>query len=200
MNTATIQVQYVNPPRQANWRHGSVKDTNGQRWSIAKEHLGMFSPNQTVEILWEQIGQYPTIIGMGGQPFPSAPRPPQPGTAAPQTAAQIYNKPVLAPQQPGPVAQLPAPDKEEGMFIMGVVGRAMGSGNFSIEEIPELTRTARYAWQTRQKLAEVQVRETQESPAHQARSDIDSQYGVEHPNMTDIPMTDPNDPGPLGAA
>ena len=38
-----------------------------------------------------------------------------------------------------------------------------------------------------------------QSPAHQARSDMDSQYGNEHPNMTEIPMPDMYDgPGPHG--
>jgi hypothetical protein len=32
------------------------------------------------------------------------------------------------------------------MFMMGVVGRAMGSGKFSIGDIPDLTLAAGAAW------------------------------------------------------
>ena len=73
---------------------------------------------------------------------------------------------------------------------MGVVGRAMGSGAFKIEQVLELTQVAAYAWRHRH---ESSIFEQQSSPAHSARSDIDSQYGGDHPDAP--PMGDPNDPG-----
>jgi hypothetical protein len=50
MNTATIQVQYVNQPKEAHWKSGSIKDANGQLYNILKEHLGYFSPGETCDV------------------------------------------------------------------------------------------------------------------------------------------------------
>lgn len=53
----------------------------------------------------------------------------------------------------GPVpalgATLSGGDKDENMFVMGVCGRAMGSGNFSIEDIPALAKWAVIGWRGR---------------------------------------------------
>lgn len=166
MNTATIQVKYVNQPREAHWKSGSIKDAAGNRFSIAKEHLGYFQAGETCEVLWEQIGQYPTIVGKAGQPFPATPSQPAPGSAVPPSQPRNAQWPA-PPQELTRVPDTPS-DKEEGMFIMGVVGRAMGSGQFPMEQIPELTRVACHAWRTRHEQAETIP--PAESPAHEARN------------------------------
>ena len=182
---ATIQVQYVNQPREAHWKSGSIKDSNGQYWNVPKEQLGMFQQGETCEILWEQTGKYPSIVGKGGQLFPKQPTQPQPGSAVPRNV----NWP--GPQNRPPLTYEKKQDTPEEIFITGVVGRAMGSGSFVIEQIPQLTRMAAYAWKTRHENPE--GLSPADSPGHQARTDIDSQYGGDHPEAP--PMTDPGDPG-----
>ena len=182
---ATIQVQYVNQPREANWSHGNVKDVNKQLWSVRKDRLSYFTAGETCDILWEQTGKYPEIIGKGGQPFPSQQPAPQPGTAAPRNA----NWPGPPPQ---PVTTLTytkdgKQDTPEEIFITGIVGRAMGSGKFEMEQIPELTRIAATAWRNRhQPPVTLSPAESDHSPAGQARNAAP---------MTEIPMGDPQDPG-----
>lgn len=168
-----ITVKYVNEPKGAAIS-GSVKDEDGKYWSIMKEHLGefeggrhvlgtgYFQEGQPYQIMyWQKPGQngmvWNNVVEANGvrldgktpaQPLPQVMQPqngaPQP---IPQNGAPAQQP---APQQPAPQQQAPAPrpngDKERGMFIMGVVGRAMGSGQFSVNDVKLLTLAARDAW------------------------------------------------------
>ena len=166
---ATIVPQYINQPKNPQWSHGSVKDVNGQLWSVHKNALQLFVQNQPAQVEWDQqpTWKYPKILNVNGTSTEDGAGVPVQGPQTPtqpQTAAQMYNKPLLqnAPQQ--------APDKEEGMFVMGVVGRAMGSGSFNPEQIPELTRIATHAWQTRHEPPVTVSTEPARSPGNAARN------------------------------
>ena len=187
---ATIQVQYVNQPKPGK-RTGSIKDANGHYWQVAPPHLQYFSPGQQAEILYDDHGNYQMVVGMGGQLFPKEPTQPQPGSAVPrnanwpgpQTQHREYTREPIKPKED---------ETAEQIFITGIVGRAMGSGSFVIEQIPELTRVAAYAWRTRHQQSVLEGQTG--SPAHSARSDIDSQYGGDHPHA---PNMETGDPGPF---
>jgi len=174
---ATIQVQYVNQPREANWSHGNVKDVNKQLWSVRKDRLSYFTQGETCDILWEQTGKYPEIIGKGGQLFPSEQPQPQPGTAAPRNASW--------PGKPQQELTYEKPPADSPPILSNVLAHAISAGVLTrAEELPEWAKWTNEA---------IKAFHAGASPAHQARSDIDSQYGVGHPDAP--PMGDPNDPG-----
>lgn len=182
---ATIQVQYVNQPKEAHWKTGSIKDGAGVLYNIAKEFLPYFQQGQMVNILWEQTGKYPTIVGTDGQVFPHAPQP-QPGAApVPPTAAQVWKAP-LAPKPPltyEKTAEPPTPP-----ILSNILATAIEAGKILRPE-----DLVAWAYHVRQAVDNYHSSGGADgSPGHQARSDIDSQYGGTHPDAP--PMTDPADP------
>lgn len=83
---------------------------------------------------------------------------PIPKVAMEQNPANNVPQPQVAPQpQPAqPVATQhiqtsvkQSSDTAEEIFVTGIVGRALGSGNFTIEDIPRLTMAATAAWRNR---------------------------------------------------
>ena len=65
----TVQIRYVNQPREAHWKSGSIKDPSGNLFNVPKEHLHHFQVNQQADILWEHTGKYPTVVGINGVLF-----------------------------------------------------------------------------------------------------------------------------------
>ena len=113
--TATITVQYANGPK-GNAKSGSVKDTNGGYWGIPADKLSF----------WE---------GMKGK------------TVAVQYEEREYNgrtykniKGCMGAAQPA--ANGTSSSNAEDIFVTGVVGRAMGSGQFGLSDIKALTLAA----------------------------------------------------------
>jgi len=144
---ATITAQYVNPPKDGK-PNGSIKDTNGRYWSAKPEYLSQVQPGMTFGVEYrtsEFNGKtYYFIEGLlfnGQTPAQTMQQPAQQAYVPPQTT--------VAPQPTPKLAVIPPSDKEEGMFIMGVVGRAMGSGKYETKDIPALTQAAVLAWRTR---------------------------------------------------
>ena len=171
---ATITAQYVNPPR-GNAISGNVKDTQGNSWGVPASQLYRFQPGGTYQIMyWQkakpQGGAWNNVVSVNGEDLGER--------AAPQQMPAQQAQAPLPPQQPAqqpmqqPLASSPPPpsvsqhDKEMYMFIMGVVGRSMGSGKFEANDIKVLTLAASDAWKALHKAPEPpQAQTNSEAPA-----------------------------------
>jgi hypothetical protein len=163
MYTTSIQVQYVNPPTNPSYKSGSVKDTQGVRYTVPVAHLPLFQPGQQYDITVEP-GEYNgrpfnKVTAVNGQPLGAAPQqpglqpvgqyvpPPPPQPAGAPQAPMPAPTPQQAPRPAQPPSQaLHKADQAREIFITGVVGRAMGSGNFDAGAIGALTTAAAQAW------------------------------------------------------
>lgn len=145
MQTAQIIPANIYPPKPGKTNY-NVKDSTGTYYSTPPEVAASMVVGQPVIIHYESkpgqrdgrmvhfvkdaqiVGQAPV-----GQVIPAQ--------TMPQQSVTI---------PPNPVPQLPIPQPQdlqsENIFITGVVGRAMGSGSFTIMDIPLLTKAARAAW------------------------------------------------------
>mgnify|MGYP006409510205 CR=1 FL=1 len=129
----TITPQYVNPSSQRG--PASIKATNGQYYSIEE------ATTQKWESLLQQ-GQ-PVTVGLRT-------------VTAKSGKAYTWIDKILEPtiEQPNGQQALGQPttrvseqiSQQKGMFIMGVVGRSMGSGQFAASDIDDLTKKAAKAW------------------------------------------------------
>lgn len=130
--------QYVNQPKRQGGKYGNIKLQDGTLYMVPVNMLGSFAPNTAANIDFEvqNWGQPPSpfnvVTAINGQGIT--------GQAGPVKGG---DRPATAPQN------VPQSDKEEGMFIMGVVGRAMGSGQFAVGDIYSLTKAAAAAWKDR---------------------------------------------------
>lgn len=140
--TAQIQIEKVYPRNGT--KPPSVRDTGGNYFGITDGSVGMFQPGTTGTITyWVKQGenrQFFNATKWNGIDLPK-------GQAAPAAT------PLYVPQKPSPAAPTNTiqsnEDKEEGMFVMGVVGRSMQSGQFSFNDIDALTKAAVAAWRNR---------------------------------------------------
>lgn len=130
---ANIEVKYVNP-RDGN-RPPSIKDSYGNYYTVPDPAIGMFHQGMQCQIGYTVNGKYKNLVSVNGQPLQATNRAP-----VQNTLQQPAPSPQMMPQQN---------DKEEGMFVMGVVGRAMGSGQFGANDIALLTKAAVDAWRGR---------------------------------------------------
>ena len=115
------------------------------------------------------------------------------GLAQPGGVGQPPQQPTTAAAPPRPAppampARAPHDDaREEGMFVMGVVGRAMGSGHFEVNDISLLTKAAVEAWRDRH---------SAETSGYPGRTQTHNPYPTGN-NMEPPPhVDDPDDPGP----
>lgn len=121
MPQATVNIKFVNQPRQVGGRFGSLKDAAGEYWSVPAAMLAQFSPNTTVTV------EYDTSES-NGRTFKNVKKiiPPAPGAPVARNGAD------------GPW-QLPN-------FVSNVVGQAIASGRIqSPAEIKVWTLAAKYA-------------------------------------------------------
>ena len=123
MTQATVTPKYVNQPKPGG-KMGSIKDSAGELWLLDPGLLASFSPGRATTVEWASFaykdggtGKKITGIVHGASTN---------GSAAPQPAHGNQGREI---------------------FITGVVGRAMGSGKFGFDEIPNLTRVAAAAWE-----------------------------------------------------
>lgn len=132
--------QYVNQPKRQGGKFGNIKLQDGTLYMVPVNMLGSFAPGVAANIdyqnqTWGQgqdAKQVSVVTAINGQNIT--------GQAGP----------VRGGDRPAPTPpNVPQSDKEEGMFIMGVVGRAMGSGQFSTGDIAMLTKCAAQAWRDR---------------------------------------------------
>lgn len=85
MHEATITVSFVNQPRQAGGKKGSIKDSEGRYWSVWADKLGQFEVNKTYDIAYTsdtyQGKEYHTVKSatLRGAPVPQQAAPPPAG-------------------------------------------------------------------------------------------------------------------------
>ena len=137
--------------------HKMVDDMAGQS---AEQLVGQVAFVQELEQISKAGKPYKKVVAV--RPAESANVPPQ---AAPQS-----NPPQAAPSAP-------QGDKEEGMFVMGLVGRSMQSGAFTQQEIPSLVGAAMFSWRHREKLYEQMKQRLSGKPSPQQQTPPD--YGQE---------------------
>ena len=169
-----VTPQYVNPPKRQGGKYGNIKLQDGTLYMVPAHALANFQPGMVANIdfsvqNWGQPGQqqpFNVVTAINGVPVT--------GQAGP---VQGGDRPAPTPQN------VPQSDKEEGMFIMGVVGRAMGSGQFGMDDILGLTQRAALAWKKR----------------HESAGVPDSTYGLEPPpgDPNAPPDHDPRDEIPF---
>lgn len=124
MPSATISVQYVNPPKPGK-KQGSIKTVDGQFFGVDPTQLGQFREGGTYTVEYDthvyQGKEYKTFRRMDG----------------------------AVPQQSAPIATgRPAHTQAVEMFTMGVIGRALqGVGTLPDREIlTTWVKTCRWAW------------------------------------------------------
>jgi hypothetical protein len=120
MATANVTIKFVNQPKEGK-KFGSINTEEMGFFGVKPGDLGQFTKGQKYEIEYTQRGEYKDFVRV----------------ISPTSGAPIgHNRP----NGNGGDA------KSREMFIMGVVGRAMGSGKFGIDEVGLLTAKAAAAW------------------------------------------------------
>lgn len=175
MLQAQIVPKYLNPRSE---RGGaSVKDVNGVKWFCPDQALSLFQPNVAANVIYEQKTPrsggrpYNTITVVNGQPvsqnmqqagqayaptpfLPPQPLPP-PTPQYPQPSHEQAEIARAAAAQKMAIAETEAKDRAaketlaEEIFVTGIVGRTMGSGQFGIADIRHLAKEATQAWRER---------------------------------------------------
>lgn len=139
MSEVAIKIKYVNQPKKVDGKYGNIKSDDGSTYFIPVSALGKYRAGMefmapVAPAKWGQdvVQIIPAHFDPGGSP------------AAPQTAAPA------APQQSAPPtghnsARMSDP-KDMLIFVTGIVGRAMGSGQFGVTDISLLTQAALAAY------------------------------------------------------
>ncbi len=143
MPQAQVTPQYVNPAKPGK-QYGNIKEASGAKWIIPAGWDRMFVPNVTAHVDYEtKTWGAETVNIVRGVDGSLQPAPPQPGPPSPPPATQPLPS---TPPQPG----VSRDDKvAEEIFVTGIVGRAMGSGQFSVTDIAVLAKAATQAWHER---------------------------------------------------
>lgn len=132
--------QYVNLPKQAGGKYGNIKLQDGTLFFVPVNMLGSFAAN------------IPANINYEGQTWGKPPDAKQVYVVTAINGQGITGQagPVQGGDRPAPTPQnVPRTDESENIFVTGIVGRAMGSGNFTAEDIGPLTKAATQAWTDR---------------------------------------------------
>jgi hypothetical protein len=127
---ATIQVKYDNPPKPGK-KMANVKDAAGVTYFYYPDKMG-FQAGETVTIDYD-------VQDWGGKPMNVVKAIVPNGYRGPQQA-QTVAAPSYTPAPPNGNGH--ATDKDKLIFVTGVVGRAMGSGQYSATDIGLLTKAA----------------------------------------------------------
>lgn len=143
MQTETITVQYVNPPKN-NPNFGSIKTSTGEYISVPSNRLHEFAQNGTYAIDIEMNGRFKNFKDFAN---PGAVPPPQqaPLVAYAPTAA-------TPPPRNTPIMDTEA-HKSENMAVMGIIGRCVhGTGTIPpVSVLEDMMRSIRHAWRESQK-------------------------------------------------
>lgn len=135
-----ISIKYVNPAKEGK-KFGSLKSVEGETYWVPAGMVSGFTAGTTVDV--------PTEVQKWGANMVNVVS----GAARASTEQAPWQKPAPA-AAPRPQAPVPAPvatntpinNKDALIFITGVVGRAMGSGQFKSGDISDLTHEALKAW------------------------------------------------------
>lgn len=131
-----MRVKYVNNPKKPEGKFGNIKMESGETFFVTVGNLNRYRVGMEIEPPSKSEKWGDSVV----QVIPANYDPS--GSAAPTTP----------PHQPANAAQPPMPrtngalGKEGEMFVMGVVGRAMGSGKFDVTDVDLLTKAAVAAW------------------------------------------------------
>ena len=127
MTQATVTPKYVNPPKPGKTL-GSIKDQGDVLWLCEPGLLGSFSPGKPVTVEYETMKF-------------------RDGTERPKITGVVHGTTNgAAPTHETPRGNGHSPNAGREIFITGIVGRAMGSGKFPIEDLNKLTFAAAAAW------------------------------------------------------
>ena len=172
------KVAFVNRPKQAGWS-GSIKTASGEYYNVKEDMLHNFTVGAMCNFQYEESKK----LNKDGKPYrnflrfvdlkPLAPTPGEPiggGRAAPQPQTSP-SRPRHAQTGNGAVGR--SYDQQSRLiFITGVVGRAMGSGQFKgPDAIISLTMGAVEAWDWLE-LRDQPDREATPMPATGPRDDV----------------------------
>lgn len=133
MKTATVEVKYVNPPKDGK-KFGSIKDTEGNTWPVKAERIRDFAPNGRYEFGYtEGDNGFKNIIGVKAVVAEPAPR----GSFQHMDVAQ----PKTAPQT-NSFYRPTSPEDKKSMFRCACVTAAIKSRqvNLTREGIAALIR------------------------------------------------------------
>ena len=125
-HTMTITPKFINPPKEGKTNY-SVKDTDDFLYSLNPQYLESFNIGVPVEVTYENRefnGNWFKMV-KGARP-PQAQSQPAPGPA-PRPAGSVFSQ-------------------DKHIFITGVTGRAMGSGNFAAVDIKDIALAAAAAF------------------------------------------------------
>ena len=143
MQTATVEVKYVNPPKSGK-QYGSIKDADNNIWPVKKDRIGDFEPNNQYELAYTEADNgFKNIIGVKlVQPEPVLPR----GEFA-KIEPQGRNGATLmarSAQQPAPQTKPQAnangyyrptaPRDSERMFVCAIAGHWIDTGRLDMTE------------------------------------------------------------------
>ena len=123
--------------------HGLVVNTDKGEWKVfGKGTAPAFSPGTPIQFEAQKKGNswaYSNLVPMAGAAPVQPAYAPQPHAAAPAPVPTA---------QPIPTGAATAvnPHKEKDMFVTGVVGRAMSSGQFTVSDMKILALAADDAW------------------------------------------------------
>lgn len=133
-----ITIKYVNPPREGK-KFGSIKTPDGQTYWVPGALINEFQPNTTVDVPVQDAKWGANLVKVvAGSPS---------GDAAPAPQAQgNWNQPKASVPAPSIPATGNMDRKDALIFVTGVVGRAMGSGQYKSGDVSDLTHEALKAW------------------------------------------------------
>lgn len=159
MPVATITCQYINEPKPGK-KSGSIKTAELGYISVWADKLPYFEKGQRYTVEYSINGDFKNFVRMaasapqqiqsGGYNPPPAPtqvtyrQPPQPNTNIRDQQPYRPVPPYALDPQPQTTA-VPAPPLDItalNIFTTGLVGRALGSGHFSPDDIDRLTENA----------------------------------------------------------
>jgi len=134
-----MKVKYVNQPKKPDGKFGNIRSDDGETYFVNVGCLNKYRVGMEIEPPFDNKKWGQDVVKVipphydpsaGGAP----PQPPPLNGSYNQTPA------------PPPARTNGALGKEGEMFVMGVVGRAMGSGKFDPTDVDVLTKAAVQAW------------------------------------------------------
>lgn len=145
----TINVKYVNEPSDKGG--ASLTDVNKTRWYLGDDmDWQMFQVGGVYDVTYEsktsKAGNTYHKVHEVLADITNAPAGAAPPQAAPSPAAQAPLPAQAAAAQYAARPTPPADPQALNIFVTGIVGRSMGSGKFSPDQIYELTVAAREAY------------------------------------------------------
>jgi len=127
----TVEVSFVNQPKQAGGKYGSIKAADGNYYSVPVADLSRFQRGNKYAIEYDQTEKdgktYRNFTAMSI------------AQSAPNIDRDYANRDV---GKPSGSHYAPTDAKDKFIFVTGVVGRAMGSGKFEPADILQLTQLA----------------------------------------------------------